>query len=108
MATSTIQPDAATRVAELGLQEALQKMFDEAPRIFPGLRALEVVYDPQAELRGETSLALEIHWVEPEDSGITLHRKWTNWRINTFPPEVLVGITTAYWPEVAHAGQGFS
>ncbi len=83
-----VDPEAAARVAELGMQAEFEQMLDYTRRAVPDLRRIDVEvawpYDTGRE-PGVTIVATTGRpWVQEE-------RPWDKlaaWMINTFPPQV--------------------
>jgi hypothetical protein len=85
-----IEPDAAERIAELGLQKELDKMLDHAKQTVPGLHRLRVEVDYRANMGEEDALTIwayrEYPGGEPEND--RADRQFGLWAIDTFPPDV--------------------
>jgi hypothetical protein len=84
-----IDPDAAARVAELGMESALQEMLDHAKRTLPRLHRLHVEVDYREHMGEESALTIWAHREEPPD-GIedSAARTYGHWMIDTFSPHV--------------------
>jgi hypothetical protein len=66
----TITPEAAARVAELGMQKELEQMIAYVREKVPGLNAIEVAIEECYESRDETGVRIEAYSdraFEPED-----------------------------------------
>lgn len=85
----TIRPDAAARVAELGMQTEMQQMIDHALQIVPDLAAIEVEIAERYDTGGEPGVSI-IPYSDrpflPEDNTSDDLRRWV---VDTFPPQVL-------------------
>jgi hypothetical protein len=85
----TVSPEAAARIAELGIGSAVERMLAHARRTIPGLKALEVILEPTYDLGPPddwlTIRALCDRDWDPEDKA---EDEFGRWRITTFPPEV--------------------
>lgn len=94
----TITPDAAARVAELGMQRELQQMLEHALASIPGLRSLNVVLALPYDTGDETRITIDAIMDKPEPFPDPAESAWTDWIIQTFPPEVLsmIGLMTHY------------
>lgn len=83
-----IAPEAAARVAELGMQAELQQMLDHVRQVFPDLTHIEVSLNERYDTGGEPGVAIDAFvrraWV-PEDRAC-----WDlgTWQSATFPPRV--------------------
>jgi hypothetical protein len=84
----TVTPEAAARVAELGMQVELERMLEHTRRTVPGLRAIEVQLALPHDTGNETSVVIEATRehsrlpYDPTDSD------WGRWKVTTFPPDV--------------------
>ena len=108
MATGTeiptkIAPEAVKFVAELGMQKELDVMLQHARQTIPGLQFVDVSYDedPTANIPGV------FIWAHRDEQGLgnnEIHKQWTQWKMESFPPEV--GIRFGFWVtsgDLAHA-----
>jgi hypothetical protein len=87
---TTIAPDAAARVQELGLEQEFKMMREQLPRIIPDLRAIEVSLDYPPDYDDDPMVTLITY--QPEYSGEGLEptdREYDLWLIKTFGPDVL-------------------
>jgi len=85
-----VSPDAAARVAELGLQREFQMMIDQLKQIIPGLRAIEVTLEYPPDYEDDPMVLLTTY--QPEYSGPGLdptHVAWADWLVQAFAPDVL-------------------
>lgn len=85
----TIRPDAAARLAELGMQTEMQQMIDRALQVVPELAAIEVEIAERYDTGGEPGVSIVAYSDRafvPEDLAT-----WdvTDWMVETFPPQVL-------------------
>jgi len=86
----TVSPDAAARVAELGMQREFQMMIDQLKQLIPGLRAIEATLEYPPDYEDDPMVLLTTY--QPEYSGPGLdptHVAWTDWFMQTFAPDVL-------------------
>jgi hypothetical protein len=85
----TITDEAAARVAELHMEDELERMLDHTRRTLSGLRRLQVVLDPPYDTGDEPYITIEatrdasLH--QPGDPTST---ECGIWKVTTFPPEV--------------------
>lgn len=84
----TVTPEAAGRVAELGMQRELQQMLEHAPRLIPGLRSIEVVLELPYDTGDETRITIEATADLNAPGMHQAEKQYATWVINTFPPEV--------------------
>jgi hypothetical protein len=85
----TVTPEAAERVAELGLQADLERMLEHTRQTVTGLKQLEVVLDPPYDTGDEPYITIEAlrdrsFRVENDPTW----RQWSEWTIFNFPPDV--------------------
>lgn len=84
----TISPEAAARVAELGMRAELEQMIERARQTIPGLRRIEVIRFERYDLGGEPGVSLEAS----SDCSLEIGRKawwdWVDWQVTTFPAAV--------------------
>ena len=85
----TVPPDAAARVAELGMRREFERMLEHLKQTVPGLRAIVVELDERANLWEEASLILWTHRTDPGPGDDATDRKLRRWFVETFPPDVL-------------------
>ncbi len=99
----TITPEAAARIAELGMQKELEQMIDYIREVVPELAAIEVVrelpYDTDWEPVSITAYSDRVF-----TPGNNTSAKLTEWRIETFPPQVLEHLCLLLSPGRPHAG----
>jgi hypothetical protein len=84
----TVTPEAAARVAELGMQRELEEMLERARQSVPDLRAIDVQlwgpYDEGDEPR-VVILATKASRILPYDP---TENELGRWEVTTFPPDV--------------------
>lgn len=84
----TVTPEAAARVAELGMQQQLDQMLEHTLRTVSGLQSIEVQLAPPYDMGDTPRVILEAHRAGPllltDDTEI----EWGGWKVDTFPPEV--------------------
>ena len=84
----TILPEAAARIAELGMQRQYEQMLQHALQTVPSLRSIEVQLALPYDTGEETSIVLEAT-TDPDAPGIyEAEKQWGDWVINTFPSAV--------------------
>jgi hypothetical protein len=100
---TSITPDAAARVAELGMETELRAMLEHAERIVPHLRSVRVTleYDPEGELEPQVVI-----WSNRDDrdwNADTSEWDFGSWKVRTFPPDVCLNFVMITCYEAAHA-----
>ena len=84
----SISPEAAARVAELGLQREFEQMLEHARQTIPGLYRLEAAVPPLYDLGGEPGVVIDAF---VPDRGLPYNpaqAEYGRWQVRTFPPEV--------------------
>ena len=82
----TITPDAAARVAELGMQAELEQMIEHTRQIVPGLQSLEVVLVERYDLGGEPGITIRaLTTLFPPER---VEDQWGSWQVRAFPGRV--------------------
>jgi hypothetical protein len=100
-----VTPEAAARAAELGMQAELQRMIDHTLQTISGLRRINVVLDPPYDTGDDPYITIEaIKDPATYLLGDPEGRRWGNWKITTFPPEVCQHIALMTIYEVNNAG----
>jgi hypothetical protein len=84
----TITPEAAARVAELGMQAELERMVEHTRQSVPGLRRIEVTLTPPYGERPSSGINIEAYTDRPFIEGDRTWSDWGRWKVTTFPPEV--------------------
>ena len=100
----TITPEAAARVAELGMQAQLEQMIEHTRQTVSELRDVRVVLEsrePSDEGMGITVFATTTRPYHPEEQTM-----WDRggWKVRTFPPEVCQHFVMMLVHENDHAG----
>jgi hypothetical protein len=99
-----VTPEAAARIAALGLQAAVDRMLDHARRRFPDLNRIEVVLYDRYELGDERGLAIEAYVRRPFDPADQEDRDLDRWMVLEFPPAILQHVILCYRPRSPYAG----
>jgi hypothetical protein len=84
----TIEPEAAARIAELGMKAELEHMLDHTRKVVPHLRHIGVTLTPPYDTGDEPYLAIEATRSGTYAGDDPTEREWGNWLINTFPADV--------------------
>lgn len=84
----TIEPEAAARVAELGMQREFEEMLEHTKVAMPDTRAIEVTLGYDYEEEREPAIVIAPHRPEPTAGHDPPERAWTRWFVQRFPPHV--------------------
>ena len=84
----TITPEAAARIAELGMQNEFEQMIEHTRQVVPALAAIEVVrelpYDTDSE-----PVSITAYWDRPYAPEDNTSADLDRWVVEMFPPHVL-------------------
>jgi hypothetical protein len=83
-----IEPEAAARIEELGMGRQLDQMLEFLKQNVPGLRAIAVGLDAEANPRDEASIIITTHQPDPGAELDPSYWSWLDWFAESFPPEV--------------------
>jgi hypothetical protein len=83
-----INPDAAERVAQLGLQHEFEQIVEYTCRNVPGLLGLEVTLAPAYDAGDEPGVILEASVPYRPATDLGVGDRWRDWVLATFPPDV--------------------
>jgi|SRR5262245_49128501 len=109
MATVTvpvnITPEAAERIAERGLKEPLDQMIEQAVKLVPGIRSIEIHLDGPYETHDEPYLAAFVY----RDGGLRVgstpeEDRYSHWTIESFSPDVWSQISLFFRSDAPDAG----
>ena len=84
----TLSSDAASRIAQLGLEPSYEAMLDYAHEAVPELRSLEVTLEHDPDEPREPTLVLNMYRPHPAAADDPVPRQWRLWMAQTFPPAV--------------------
>jgi hypothetical protein len=84
----TVTPEAAARVAELGMQAELEQMLEHTRQAVPGLLSIEVQEAPPYDTGDESTIVIEATRGDRFQESDRTDTEWGDWEINTFPPDV--------------------
>ncbi len=84
----TVTPEAAARIAELGMQAELERMLEHTRQTAPGLRSIEVQLALPYDTGDDTSINIEATRENPHLPYDPTDRNWGAWKVRTFPPDV--------------------
>lgn len=100
----TIRPDAAARVAELGMQTELQQMIEHARQVVPDLAAIEVEVAERYDTGGEPGVSIVAYSDRPFVPEDLTSWDVSRWAVETFPPQVLQHLCLQVIPGRPNAG----
>jgi hypothetical protein len=83
-----VAPDAAARVKELSLQRELEAMLEHTRQTVPHLYCIEVSRYDDPEGLDEPMVVITAWQYGPASEDISIHDKWGDWFVHTFPPSV--------------------
>jgi hypothetical protein len=99
----TVTPEAAERIAELGVQAEFQQMVDRALQLVPAVKRIEVVLEPAYDTGDDPYLLIYAFHGGPWESGYAAGEKWADWKTFAFHPDVHRHFTLWTHPETDHA-----
>ncbi len=108
MSTTTlpvsVTPEAAERVADLGMRAELERMLEHTRQTVPGLKSIEVQLTLPYDTGDETSIVIEARMDYRQLPYDPTEDEWGAWKVRTFPPDVCryFVMMTVYGP--AHEG----
>jgi hypothetical protein len=92
----TVQPDAAQRVAELGLQAELDRMLEHVRQTVPCVQRIDIWLQPPYDTGPDPAVIIEVYQSEPGRWQYSDWEKWRDWLLETFSPDVWRHF--AMWP----------
>ena len=84
----TITPEAAARVAALGMQAGLEQMLEHTRQTVPDLRAVQAEEAPPYDSGDESGVTIWAVRPVPLVEYDTTDDEWGAWKVDTFPPDV--------------------
>jgi hypothetical protein len=96
-------PEAAARLADLGLRVQAEQMIEHARKL-PGVLRVEVVLNERHDMGGEPGVAIEAYSDRPFDPAERTAGAVARWAVTTFPPEVLEHLHISWVPGAGHVG----
>lgn len=84
----TVSPEAAERIAHLGLERSYEALIEHAHEAVPELRALEVTLEHDPDELREPTLILNMYRPHPGTTDDPVPRQWRRWMAQSFPPKV--------------------
>jgi hypothetical protein len=101
----TLSPEAEAHVQSLGLSLELEQMLEHAVQTMTGLRRIEVLLEPPNDTGDEDSVYMRFfkdpaHYVlgDPDWD------RWSEWKITSFPPDVVRHFSSGLIKDADHAG----
>jgi hypothetical protein len=94
----TVTPEAAARIADLGLETGVERMIDHARRHLPEVERIEVVLYDRYDLGDEPGLAVDIYSRHPFNENESISGDLSKWFVRAFPSEVLEHVIMDYHP----------
>src|SRR5262249_38438551 len=83
-----VDPEAAARVAELGMEREFQEMLDHTREVVPGLRFIEVELHHYPDDPSDERIVIISVRNLPGPGDDPTDRQWGAWFVRRFPPEV--------------------
>src|SRR5439155_22425898 len=100
-----VTPEAAARVAGLGLQGEMRRMIDYARQHVPEPTRIEVVLYERDEVGEQPGVAVEVYTpFDSFDPAARTRGKIGEWLVSEFPPQVLEHLLIDHLPEAPNAG----
>ncbi|SRR6266542_385143 len=84
----TVTPEAAARVAELGMQRELEQMLEHVRQAVPGLRTIAVELWDQYDLDVEPRVVILATMVSENPVEDRTENALGRWKVTTFSPDV--------------------
>jgi hypothetical protein len=101
----TITPEAAARIAELGMQAELDQMVEQARRVVPQLTRIWVELAERYDTGGEPGVTICAGTRLGGEEVGPLDWDLTRWYVNAFPPQVREHLLISLYPgEGEYAG----
>ncbi len=93
----TVEPEAATRIAELVFSEHMDRMIDHARETVPQIQRIEVVMNYRYDDPSPDGVYIHVWSDHSCDPDLKDWEELTSWMIETFPPEVLEHLGMCYY-----------
>jgi hypothetical protein len=90
-----VTPEAAARVAELGMQREFEQMLEHVRQTVPGLLAIEVELAEPYDTGDEPSVLIQAIMKNPHLEYDSTDWDYAAWKVDTFPPEVCMHFCTS-------------
>jgi hypothetical protein len=100
-----VTPEAAARVADLGLEREMRQMIEYARQHLPEPTRIEVVLYERDEVGEPPGVAIEVYTpFESFDPTARMRAKIGEWLVSEFPPQVREHLLIDHLPEAPNAG----
>ncbi len=100
-----VEPEAAERVAELGLQAEFARMLEHARQTIPGLRRIDVALVPAYDTGDDPGIFMDaVRDASFFAENDPIRHRWREWVLSAFPPDVHRHFTLWDAYESNHAG----
>ena len=99
-----VTPDAAARIAELGLQAEVEQMIEHAQHDLPEVVRIEVALHERPEPGSQPGVCVEAYGTRPFSPSEHITGHLARWQVAKFPPRVLEHLNLCYLRGGAHAG----
>jgi hypothetical protein len=100
----TVTPEAAARIAELGLEAEVERMIDHAQQHLPELERIEVILYDRFDGGDAPGISIDIYSRHPFNPEESISGDLSKWFVRAFHSEVLEHIIMDYHPGGPHAG----
>lgn len=100
----SITPEAAARIAELGIQADLDRVFEHLRQTVSGLCSLKVILVPPYDTGEDPFIVIDAYRDVSFRSDGQTWNLWCKWAISTFPPQVLQHFSVLFHYGAEHAG----
>src|SRR3954467_853522 len=100
----TVTPEAAGRIAELGMRAEPERMLEHTRQVVQDLRRIDVVLAERYDSGGEPGIGIYAMSDHPCGSGDRTSWDWGAWKVETFPPEVCEHFAFTLLHENTHTG----
>jgi len=94
----TITPEAAARIAELGMRKEFEQMIEHTRQVVPDLAAIEVTIAECYDTRDEPGVSIEAYSDQVFEPGDNTSEKVSRWAVNNFRPQVLEHLCILFNP----------
>ena len=84
----TIEPEAAARITELGMQAEFDQMLEHTRQVVPNLERIEVKLEPSYDTGDDLGITIEGMLTGPCDGDDLKSWEWGQWKAATFSPDV--------------------
>jgi hypothetical protein len=100
----TVTPEAAARIAELGLEAEVERMIDHARQHLPDVERIEVILYDRFDGCDAQGISIDVYSRRPFNPDESISRDLSRWFVRAFDSEVLEQVIMDYRPGEPHAG----